>query len=314
MKKSFALFGTCLLLLISLKKTIASEFTSIDNDTIIIKTAIEKDHISSEWKDALKTRMTKKYIDSLSGIKKLFTGEEAGWLTLINSKAMRWNSFRDSLAIPFSNIVLNDTINILLGCGGADDGFTYQLRTVCFDLTALQTNYGNADLPENNERIDRLFAHEYTHLLHKAWAMKKNLSLRVFRDSILWECIYEGIGMYRSLNPRWLPVKDSLPTTTLSALKELYPVFTKRMTAIFTLSSPSDEEKQKLNANLSRGPVQKKWGALPVAIWLALEAKGDHSNLIRWIEMGPACIMILALKYLDEKNSKKLKAALESTY
>lgn len=314
MKKYLKLLNTSLLLFVFLKKANGNDFASIVKDTFIIKPAIEKDHITTDWQAALKSRMTKEYIDSLSVVKKVFTDEEKDWLRLINSKAQLWNSFRDSLAIPFSNIALSDTIYILLGCGGADDGFTYQLNTVCFDLTALQQNYGDAALKENDNRMDRLFAHEYTHLLHKAWAIKKNLSLSTFRDSILWECIYEGIGMYRSLNPRWLPVKDSLPAITTTTLKKLYPVFTNRMIAIYTLSSPSNEEKQNLNANLSRGPVHKKWGALPVAIWLALEAKEDHHKLTRWIEMGPAGIITLALKYLDEENSGELKTALKSTY
>lgn len=314
MKKYLKLLGTSLLLFALLKKANGNNFASIVKDTLIIRPAIEKGHISADWKAALKSRMIKEYIDSLSVIKKVFTNEEKDWLRLINSKAQLWNSFRDSLAIPFSNITLNDTIYILLGCGGADDGFTYQLNTVCFDLTALQQNYGDAALKENDNRMDRLFAHEYTHLLHKKWAVRKNLSLATFRDSILWECIYEGIGMYRSLNPGWLPANDILPAIITTTLKELYPVFTNRMIAIYTLSSASNGEKQKLNANLSRGPVNKKWGALPVAIWLALEAKGDHRKLIKWIEMGPAGIMILALKYLDEKNSTELKAVLKRTY
>ena len=60
-------------------------------------------------------------------------------------------------------------------------------------------------------------------------------------------------------------------------------------------------EKQMITANLSRGAVHQKWGALPVAIWLALEANGDEQKLFKWIQLGPEAVTILAKKYLPQE-------------
>jgi hypothetical protein len=85
------------------------------------------------------------------------------------------------------------------------------------------------------------------------------------------------------------------------------------MIAINTLPSITKEEKEKLNANLSRGPVNKKWGALPVAIWFALEAKGDQRYLIKWIEKGPGGVLELASIYLDNKYWSELDIAINNS-
>ena len=275
-------------------------------------TAIRNNKISDEWADALESRMDKSRIDSFKSITRELTVKETAWQKLIESKLNKWNSFRDSLAIPFQNIVLHDTIYVLLGYLGNDDGFTFRRQTVCLDLTALQNAYGDANLPENDNRVDRIYAHEYTHLLHKEWALKNKYEPSTFKDSILWECLYEGIGMYRSLNPKWLPVNGTLPTITTSTLEDLCAVFTERLIIIESGTTFTEEEKVMLQANLSRGQVNKKWGAFPVAIWLSLEAEGKDENLIYWINKGPEAVIHLAAKYLSGKNRETLQAAFKT--
>jgi len=44
----------------------------------------------------------------------------------------------------------------------------YQIKTICFDLNQLQNQYGAASASVNDNRIDRFFAHELTHLLFNA--------------------------------------------------------------------------------------------------------------------------------------------------
>jgi hypothetical protein len=276
---------------------------------ISVRTAIVNDKLSVEWKDALRDRMSKYRIDSFGNLQRPLSTEEEAWKKMIGSKAAVWNTYRDSLAIPFENISMPDTITVLLGYFGDDDGFTYIDRTVCLDLTALYRAYGKADIHENNNRIDRIFAHEYTHLLHKHWHISNWRRISsppvIFKDSILWECWYEGVGMYRSLNPKWLPANDTLPSVTILALKELYPIFTERLTTMEANPDLPNEEKVRLNMNLSRGPVNKKWGAFPVAIWLALETRGNHSRLTYWIKRGPRSVIDLAKKYLTGEDKKK---------
>jgi len=291
---------------ISFLRMYATRHPVTDSRIIIVKMGIAGESISDDWRAALQTRMSKKDIDSMGDIKRKLTTEETEWKYLIVSKTAEWNSYRDSLAVPFHRIILPDTIYVMLGFLGDDDAFTFEKQTVCLDLTALSRVYGKAGLEENGSRINRIFAHEYTHLLHKEWARKAGYNPETFLDEILWECLYEGIGMYRSLNPSWLPINDTLPTATQSALRTLYPVFTDRMIAIKKNSSLSDNEKQRLHANLSRGTVDKKWGAFPVAIWLSLEAKGDETHLAKWIDKGPIAVIELAKKYLPADDKDKL--------
>ena len=49
--------------------------------------------------------------------------------------------------------------------------------------------------------------------------------------------------------------------------------------------------------------MKQKWGALPIGVWLALEAKGNPENLKPWIDKGSDAVVPLALKHLTG-NSK----------
>ncbi len=297
------LYIPLLLLIFCIKLPVgASPSAHIKKDTIIIKPGVRGEMITADWKSALGSRISKAYIDSISLLKRALTTEEKAWEKLIVSKIQTWNAFKDSLAVPFTDTEISDTIYVLLGYRGNDDGFTFGYQTVCLDLTALSNAYGDADQPENNNRIDRIFAHEYTHLLHKSWAKKQALILQTFKDSILWECLYEGIGMYRSLNPKWIPVNGELPEVSTATLEKLCPVFIDRLITVETKNTLTAEEKEQLHKNLSRGSVDQKWGAFPVAIWLALEANGDDRKLRYLVSNGPLSVIQLAKKYLTPEH------------
>lgn len=303
----YFLFFLLLLSLLFFKSNATPYSNRFKTDTFIIKDGFDNERLSVEWRNALIPRMTRERLDSFSLLQRKITAEELAWKKLIQSKTGLWNSFRDSLLIPFTNLKLPDTICVMLGLFGSDDGFTYGPQTVCLDLTALQSVYGPASLAENNSRIDRIFAHEYTHLLHKVWAHQHQLKLSTFRDSILWECLYEGIGMYRSLNPRWVSVQGILPDVSKKALENLYPIFVRQLITIQQNSLFTTEEKKRLNKNLSRGNVNQKWGAFPIAIWLSLEANGDDKKLQQWIDLGPVSVIELAKKYLPADLNQQFR-------
>ncbi|TGV00594.1 DUF5700 domain-containing putative Zn-dependent protease [Flavivirga rizhaonensis] len=299
----FYLMITCVIFGCDKKEKIkVSNIKNEDGRIIKVKIGIDSNKISSEWKAALLKRKSTSELDSISKIIKHITKEEQDWLKLIESKTKRWNAFRDSLKVPFQNIKLQDTIFILLGYHGGDDAFTFQNKTICLDVNALYNSYGSAKDTVNDNRIDRFFAHEFTHLLHKQWAKKNKLEINTFKDRIFWECITEGFGMYRSMSPKWFPIKDSLSETSKNTFKVLYPIFTERIIEVSTKSNFTSEEENRLHTNLSRGSMKKKWGALPVAVWLALEAKGNDENLIKWVNKGPDALIPLAEKYLINES------------
>ncbi|PKV49704.1 hypothetical protein ATE84_1739 [Aquimarina sp. MAR_2010_214] len=287
----------------SIKVKKSSSINKIEDTRIIkVKLGVNSNRISNEWKNVLGSRKSASKLDSLSNVVKQLTKEEQDWINLIESKTSKWNAFRDSLKVPFQNIRLKDTISVLLGYQGGDDAFTYKNKTICLDVNALHKAYGSAKKSVNDNRIDRIFAHEFTHLLHKEWAKENNLKLDTFKDQILWECVTEGFGMYRSMSTKWFPIGDSLSLTSKKTFENLYPKFTERIIKVCTQSNLTSEEENNLHANLSRGSMKKKWGALPVAVWLALEAKGNDKNLVKWVNKGPDAIILLAEKYLTNES------------
>ncbi len=279
-------------------------------DATLIKLGIDNNRISQDWLNALQRRHSQQFLDSLSQIERPLDSLEQGWVHMIESRLPIWSSYKDSLEVPFTNVQIADTVFVLLGYLGNNDGFTYQLNTVCFDLTALGRVYGPASKQGNDNLIDRLFAHEFTHLVHKQWAREHALRPQTFKDSILWECLYEGIGMYRSLNKRWFPIDDKLPQRTEDLMADLTPVFTSRLVAIHENLNPTEAEKDSLHHRLSHGPVPKKWGAMPVAIWMMQEANGDSRSLQAIISKGPDGVLDLAKKYLPKEQWSQIEESL----
>lgn len=297
--------GVLLLLLIGCtkaQKTTSQIAENKHNYSTKVKLCLQNNKISTDWINVITGRHSKSFIDSLAQVERALTKEEKEWYTLVDSRAPQWNQLKDSLKVPFGDIYINDTTNVYLGYQGYDDAFTHGYQTVCLNLTALAREYGSAKESKNKIRIDRFFAHEYTHLLSFEWARQTEQHLKTYKDSIFWECMYEGLGMYRSMSDKWFPKGDSLSVVANQAFETLYPIFTERITTIETSENLSEEDKIRLHNNLSRGSMKKKWGALPVAVWLAMEANGDDKNLIPWINMGPNALIPLAKKYLTGES------------
>jgi hypothetical protein len=277
-------------------------FVSTPKPVIKVTPAVTGNKLSADWLNATRSRISKETFDSLTNLKRNFSSNEINWLNLLKSRSYNWKKFPDSLILPFGSLHIPDTIIVLAGHSWVDDAFTFGLNTVCFDLTALQQNYGDAGSAENLNRIDRLFAHECMHLFSKKWLQQKPWTPANFQDSIVFECWYEGLGMYRSLSKKWLPEDSILPPVTLQVLDTLIPRLKHNLNRIYNPDSLSTQEKQAIFKNLSRGNIHQKWGAFPIAIWLALEAKGDDRNLSWFVSEGPPAVHKLIGKYIPEKQ------------
>jgi hypothetical protein len=260
--------------------------------------------LTAEWINAIADRHPKEEIDRIAKEARPFSPSEHAWLDLIRKKSARWSQSTPNLRLPFPATPAPSKVVILVGNRGGDDGFTYEKSTIAFDVSSLVANFGEVSSDGNLDRLHRLFAHEYTHLLHKAWLDQHPLTLATPLERALWECLYEGIGNYRSLSEKWVSANGELTDLGRSTLKELTPVFVARMER---LASAKLTEEKELRAGLSSGPFNKKWGALPVALWLAQEARGDDSRLSSWIDRGPAAVLELAMKYLRGNDSARIK-------
>ena len=231
------------------------------------------------------------------------TSEESAWYHLIQHKIKSWSLAMDSLQIPFAGIAPPQSVYIVLGNVGGQDAFTYSDSTIGFDLSRLAEIYGAGSSTENENRIDRFFAHEFTHLMHKAWRKKNPVDLTSPLDVALWDCLVEGIGNYRSLSAKWVDAHGILTSHAHTVLGRLQVTFAERIAA---LENASEEEAAELMEGLSMGRFDQKWGALTVALWLAMDAKGSEEQLQQWINAGPEGVLRLAHKYLPKHLKQSL--------
>jgi len=164
--------------------------------TLIVKFGITADGaVTHEWKEAIRDRHNEEALAKILASTRRLSEEEALWIDLIKRKISTWPAMIDSLRIPFQAITPPDTISILLGNLGGEDAFVYSYSTICFDLNKLGSQYGPATASANSARIDRFFAHEFTHVLHKAWRKKKGVEFESPFAFALWECLTEDLGI-----------------------------------------------------------------------------------------------------------------------
>lgn len=233
------------------------------------------------------------------------TPEEQGWRDTILARGARWEAMTHTLAGPFPSVHPPERFNVEVGKGAADDAFICGLDRICLDLEALTRIYGEITTAENQARMDRLFAHEYTHLLHKRWLAAHPQPAATPLDRALLDAAAEGIGNYRSLSLQWVDASGALTPMAEATLAELGPIFTDRMSRLATADTSQEAE---LRRGLSSGPFRRKWGAVPVALWLAKEAQGDDRRLAPWVEKGSAGVLELARKHLPQELAARLPA------
>lgn len=264
---------------------------------------LEDGSVSPSWLDAIKYHRRNQETSLPAFIKRKLQPEEILWVELIKTRVSVWSGMIDSLRIPFGSIKPPGLVTVLIGNQGGDDAFVFADSIICFDLSMLNQVYGSASKSQNQDRIDRFFAHEFTHLLHKAWRKELPVNLDSPLNTALWECLTEGLGNYRSLSGRWVDENGELTLHALETLNRLQPVFVERISA---LDHATEEEAKVLMSGLSMGRFDQKWGALTVALWLAREAGGDDSNLKKWVDSGPAGILQLARKYLPDNLKESM--------
>jgi hypothetical protein len=263
-------------------------------------------YASKQWLAMLRKRLPSRRYDSLSPFRRPFTAEEAAWYALIRSRIESWEAMVPALAKPFAPISPPAEVLIVAGNRGAEDAFTHDSLTIGFDLAALQANYGAARLPENRDRMDRFFRHEFVHLLQKAWVSNHPVRLDTPLQAALAEVWTEGMGNYQSLSARWLSNDGRRSPTAAGALAELEPRFVARLAA---LACATSEAAQPLLADLSSGRFDRKWGALPAALWLEAEPGPPPEALRRFVVAGPEGVWKLAERHLPPDLRPVLREA-----
>jgi hypothetical protein len=261
---------------------------------------------TGQWLVMVRKRLPDARYDSVASIRKPLTPEERAWDALIRSRAGAWEREIAAVAEAYRPVAPPAGVLIVLGNRGAEDAFTHDPTTIGFDLAALQVNYGDAGLPENADRMDRFFRHEYTHLMQKAWWVMYPSAMDTPLRHALADIWAEGLGNFRSLSGRWKSVGGRRSEASAARLAELEPRFVARLAA---LACATPEHAAALTADLSWGRFDRKWGAFTAALWLE-EEPGDPDEALRnLVVAGPDGVWDLAERHLPEALRSVLREA-----
>ena len=257
------------------------------------------------WLEVLRQRLGPESYDSVAGIRRVRSLAEAAWAQLIATRAAGWPEAVASMPSLF-HLPTPRRIRVVVGDRGGDDAFTHDSTTVGFDVAALQRTYGNADLPENSARLDRFFRHEFVHTLQKRWLARHPYRPANAIERALLDEWAEGMGNYFSLSTDWYPRGADASPRTSRVLQDLEPRFVSRMSGLACADSATAAV---LLAGLSSGPFTKKWGALPVALWLLDDLQRDSTALQQFATAGPAAVWTLATRHLRGPLADSLSEA-----
>lgn len=143
-------------------------------------------------------------------------------------------------------------------------------------------------------------------MLQRTWLDAHPWPLTTPADRALVEAWKEGLGNLHSLSARWRATDSA---AAREALAELGPRFVARMAA---LACATPEAAARLTSDLSRGRFERKWGALPVALWLATEPGDPVATQRAFVAAGPAGVWDLAGRRLPGPLARALHESREA--
>jgi hypothetical protein len=261
---------------------------------------------TQSWQEMIARRLSNDKFREIESLGKPYTAAESAWVRLVRSRRAQWENEVLRLTVPFRPVAAPEA-RIVIGNRGGEDAFTHDPHTIGFDVERLHALYGDANSDKNAALIDHLFRHEYTHLLQKAWVRDHPLRTDTPLDAAIAEMWLEGMGNYYSLSDAWKPVNDNPSPKVREALRVLEPRFLTRLAA---LACSSSDNAHALSRDLSSGPFDRKWGALPVAIWL--DAESFNPDFLRhFIVAGEEGVWDLASRHLTPALKPQLEEVRE---
>ena len=257
------------------------------------------------WTDGIAVAIGRERAEALARERLPLSSEAAAWLDvlrtalpLVESRAVELASFFD--LEPFD-------ATVAAGNRGSSDGFGWVPTFVGINVQAFHDAYGAPD-GGAVDRMTRIVAHEYLHLLTYAFYPDHRERRDTPLNRALWTMFFEGIGDYVSVSARWLPDADGAESPTARAtLQRLEPILVERLEAFV---DASEEEERALRRGIAMGKFDEKWGSLPVALWLHAEAvtRGERALLEETIRLGPASVLPLALRHAAPELRPRLEA------
>ena len=196
---------------------------------------------------------------------------------------------------------------IVVGNRGSSDAFAWMPDHVGINAQAFVESYGPPD-EGAVDRMVRIVAHEILHLMTYA-AYPDHLEVRTTPwERALWTMFFEGIGDFVSVSERWKPVDGVVPEVTRTTLARLEPIFVGRLEAF--AAHPSEDEERELRKGLTIGKFDRKWGSLPVALWMRMETieRDELEVLAEMLRLGPDGVLPLALRHIAPELRPRIEA------
>jgi hypothetical protein len=265
------------------------------------------------WLDAIRDRVSPDELADIATAARPLTQDEQPWADMIGRIAPVWFGGVARLNAPFRHVTPPARPRVVLGHGGGDDAFGTPPDVMAFDLSALATAYADRDEAAREALMSRLLSHEYTHLLAvpflnqvgwtEAWAEARpyRWALRVLYN--------EGLGNLRSVegDGRWTMPSGQPTERGREALARLTPILAERLQVL--AGSPAPDVAKDLLRNISQGPFAGKWGALPIALWLAADTGFRPERIADWVEAEPPGMLRLAAAHSDASLREGVRGA-----
>lgn len=257
------------------------------------------------WQEMLEARIGADAARRHAAERRPLAEAERDWVALIRRQARRLRAEWPQLQAPFAPAAAPPAVRIVIGNRGGEDAFVHDARTIGFDAARLQAEYGPADDPENVARALRFLRHESTHLLQRAWLAQQPPWPDDPWSRTLLHLWKEGHGNLHSLSERWWTGDaDASATGRYSDLAEdtlaqLVPILIARLGA---LACADPRHVPSLEQGLSMGPFTRKWGALPLALWLRRASAGRPQALRDFVQSGPAGVPDFIRAQLDAER------------
>lgn len=235
------------------------------------------------------------------------TPEAEAWLGVLRTTLPEVARRAPELASWFDLRPLD--VVVAAGNRGSSDGFGWVPHHIGVNVQEFADVYGPPD-EGATDRMARILAHEYVHLLTYAFYPDHRERRDTPLDRALWTMFFEGIGDYLSVSARWLPDEaGNYSPVTATTLQRLEPVLVERLEAL--VDAPASRERE-LRRGICMGKFDEKWGSLPVALWLHSEARrhGERATLEATIRNERHGVLPLALAYADPALRPRLEALL----
>lgn len=260
---------------------------------------------TATWTEGIAVSIGREPAEELERESRPLTPGAVAWWEVLRTVEPEVAARAVELARPFGLPAFDATI--AAGNRGSSDAFAWGGRYIGINVEAFVEAYGPPD-EQARERMARIVAHEYVHLLTYAYYPEHRELRTTPYERALWTLFLEGLGDYVSVSSRWKPDEAGRDSPVAErTLERLEPILVARLEA---LAAASADEEAELRAGISMGKFDEKWGSLPVALWLHAEARerGEFAALAAFIRAGPRGVLPLARRHAAAELQPRIEA------